>query len=131
MNIRICYSGKKVLVTGACGFIGSHLCRRLLALGGDVYGLDIVERHSNLDNIHWRQSDMAEASATFDTIRSIKPDIIFHLGSYVTGSRDSEFVFPTFRSNLVSTVNLLMAVKETGCQRVVLEIGRASCRERV
>jgi nucleoside-diphosphate-sugar epimerase len=50
----------------------------------------------------------------------VKPDIIFHLGSYVAGSRNLEFVLSTFHSNLASTVNLLTAAAQTGCHRIIL-----------
>lgn len=113
-------SGKRVLVTGAAGFIGSHLCRRLLALGADVFGVDVAEPLRGLEDVRWRQSDMAEMSASHSAVRSIKPDIVFHLSSYVSGSRDPDVVYPTFRSNLMSTVNILTALDGAKCQRVVL-----------
>ena len=120
MNTPIGFSGKKILITGAAGFIGSHLCRRMGTLGGEIHALDIVNRRSGLDDLHWWQSDLAEPSEVQRLIRSIKPDIIIHLGGYVTGSRNADVVGPTFRSNLMGTVNLLSAAEKVGCQRLIL-----------
>ncbi|HPR60127.1 MAG TPA: GDP-mannose 4,6-dehydratase, partial [Prolixibacteraceae bacterium] len=48
---------KKILVTGCAGFIGSHLCEKLLALGYQVSGIDNFDpfysptiKHKNLSN---------------------------------------------------------------------------------
>ena len=50
----------------------------------------------------------------------IEPDIIYHLGSHVAGSRSLELVLSTFQSNLASTVNLLTAATKIGCERIIL-----------
>ena len=50
----------------------------------------------------------------------VRPDWIFHLASHVTGARDLAVVLPTFHGNLTTTVNLLTAATEVGCQRLVL-----------
>jgi UDP-glucose 4-epimerase len=50
----------------------------------------------------------------------IEPEIIFHLASEVTGSRELERVLPTFHSNLASTVTVLVEATKVGCVRVVL-----------
>ncbi|MGB9291465.1 MAG: NAD-dependent epimerase/dehydratase family protein, partial [Terracidiphilus sp.] len=50
----------------------------------------------------------------------VQPNFVFHLASQVTGARKLDVVLPTFYDNLVSTVHLLTAVAEIGCQRVIL-----------
>jgi UDP-glucose 4-epimerase len=51
---------------------------------------------------------------------AIRPEIVFHLASGVTGSREIAQVRPTFENNLASTVNLLLAATEADCERIVL-----------
>ena len=112
--------GRKIFVTGAGGFIGSHLCRMLGERGAEVHGLSRSRRGNSEGKMHWWQGDLADASLMRNLLATIKPDIIFHLASYVAGSRDLQLVRPTFESNLASTVNLLTIVSEIGCHRIVL-----------
>ena len=53
-------------------------------------------------------------------VDEVAPDFVFHLASHVYGSRDLSLVEPTFRDNLASTVNLLTALAERDCRRIVL-----------
>jgi nucleoside-diphosphate-sugar epimerase len=48
------------------------------------------------------------------------PDLVYHLASHVSGSRDIELVAPTVRANFLSTLNVLAAATSAGCFRVVL-----------
>lgn len=109
---------KKVIVTGATGFVGSHLVRRLLNEGAQVHAF--VRRSSNL----WRIEDIKarltlhEVSLTDTdllnkTIESIKPDHVFHLATYggVGGQADNQQIMDT---NYIGTVNLLNACNNAG-----------------
>lgn len=113
-------ASRRVFVTGAAGFIGSHLCRTLLDGGAEVHGISRKTQADCQGGMHWWQGDLADASIVRDRIAAIKPDIIFHLASHVAGSRDLRLIRPTFESNLVSTVNLLTVGSEIGCHRIIL-----------
>lgn len=114
------FSSQRIFVTGAGGFIGSHLSRRLSGYGAEVHGLFRRIRGNNEGDMHWWQGDLADASIIRNLLTRIKPDIIFHLASHVAGSRELRLVQATFESNLVSTVNLLTVAAEIGCHRIVL-----------
>jgi nucleoside-diphosphate-sugar epimerase len=113
-------SGKKILVTGATGFIGAHLCRQLLEYNTTVHGISRNPPPQNREDIHWWRGDLVDFEFMQKVTVEAKPDIMFHLGSHVAGSRSLELVLPTFHSNLSSTVNLLTAATQTGCHRIIL-----------
>jgi UDP-glucose 4-epimerase len=110
---------KKVLVTGASGFIGTHLCRGLVTTEADIYGISRTPQPTSL-HMQWWQGDLEDIACVRNLIRKIAPDVVYHLASNVTGSRDLDRVLPTLHSNFVSTVNLLTALTEIGCDRIVL-----------
>jgi nucleoside-diphosphate-sugar epimerase len=64
--------------------------------------------------------DLSDASNVSRLVSEVRPDFVFHLASHVAGSRSRDLVLPTFRDNLASTVNLLLAAAETSCRRFVL-----------
>jgi UDP-glucose 4-epimerase len=114
------FLGRKILVTGASGFIGSHLCRRLCGVGAEVHGTSRTTRAGNDMGIHWWQGDLADTEMVRKLLTTVRPDVIFHLASYVAGTRDVDAVMPMFQSNLANTVNLLTLATDIGCRRIVL-----------
>lgn len=111
--------GKNVLVTGAGGFIGSHLCNRLLEYGTIIHGVTRKTRTGD-EHIVWWHGNLTDIVFVKNIFKHAKPDFIFHLASHVSGSRDIDMVIPTFQGNLANTVNLLIAATEFGCKRLVL-----------
>lgn len=70
----------KILVTGAAGFIGYHLCERLLALGHSVTGLDNLNDYYDVNLKHARLSELGIAAVSEDNVTvvsSIYPDFRF------------------------------------------------------
>lgn len=114
-------SGRRVLITGASGFIGYHLAQRLIAIGAEAHGISREPASSrSIDGLHWHQGDVADDVFLGQVFETARPEFIVHLASEVTGSRDLQVVPVTLRSNLISTVNLLNLVTRHGCQRLVL-----------
>lgn len=113
------FSGQKVLVTGASGFLGSHLCERLRQAGAEIYGVSRMERSGGPETIQWRKVDLTEAAQVRRLWSSIKPDIVFHLSALSSAGVELDLVLPTFSSILVSTVNILTIATEAGCRRMV------------
>ena len=112
--------GNKVLITGGSGFLGSHLCRRLLESGAEVHASSRQSGVQHKEGVHWWQVDLTDLNAARALVTKVKPDVIYHLTGAVGASPARELVLPTFHSLLVSTVNLLTVVAETGCRRFIL-----------
>ncbi|MEU1385879.1 MULTISPECIES: NAD-dependent epimerase/dehydratase family protein [unclassified Nonomuraea] len=106
-----------VLVTGAAGFIGSHLAARLRVLGAQVHAVSRRPQRARHGEI-WHQARLDDAGDTARLFRSVRPDLLFHLAGEVTGSRGDEVVRATLESNVVGAVNVLSAAREHGVRTV-------------
>jgi UDP-glucose 4-epimerase len=113
-------AGRTVLVTGGSGFIGGHLCRRLVSCGAKLHAVSRELRPSDNEHLQWWRGDFRDLATVRRVFSAVRPDIVFHLASRVTGARELGEVLPTFYDNLASTVQLLTAAAEIGCQRIVL-----------
>src|SRR5450432_1283444 len=112
--------GQRILITGANGFIGSHLCHRLDQGQAEVHAVYRTQRPLQAGRERWWQADLSDEGSVRHLFREIRPDVIFHLASHVKGAPNLEHVLPTFRSNLQSTINLLTLAAENGCKRMVI-----------
>lgn len=109
---------ERVLVTGASGFIGTHLCRRLLTEGADVHGLSRFPREA--EEMTWWEADLRDADAAARLVRDLRPEVIVHLAGHVSGSRALGSVVRALNDNLLTTVHVLLAAAEAGCRRLLL-----------
>jgi UDP-glucose 4-epimerase len=118
VSVPAALGGRTVLVTGASGFVGSAL-RRRLAASMDVH---VVSRQAQptSDGEHWWVVDLAQLDQVRALLQRVRPDVIFHLATHAAAARDLGLVLPTFTSSLVSTVNLATVATELGCRRFVL-----------
>src|SRR4030042_3674643 len=114
---------KIVLVTGAAGFIGSHLTRRLLEEGAEVHVL--LKKDFNqfrikdiLKNLTLWYGDLRNFQSICSCIKSSRPQIIFHLAALLNVNRASELIEPMIDINIKGTLNLLRGVIE---EQIALE----------
>jgi UDP-glucose 4-epimerase len=113
------FDGRTVLVTGGLGFIGSALVLALKKAGAEIHTVSRRPLDASGQGRHWR-ADLTDTDCVVRLAREIKPQFVFHLASHVMGAPDLLHVLPTFHSNLQSTVNLLSALADVGCGRMVI-----------
>ena len=106
---------KKILITGACGMMGSHMIDFYSTMGKTVYGT-FYKPTTNLSEYSHKaimeECDVRYFYPVFKIISSIKPDVIFHLAaqSYPTVSIDRPQ--ETFDTNVNGTINVFESIKE-------------------
>lgn len=110
--------GQKVLVTGASGFLGTHVCRRLTDLGAMVSGVSRSESRNSCCN-QWFRADMADIDSVQRVFKAAQPEVVFHLSGHGVGAPDLENVLPTFRNDLLTSVNVLTVATRQGVRRLI------------
>jgi len=121
------YSGKKVLVTGGLGFIGSNLAIKLVHLGADVTILDVLwpDHGGNLFNIEPVKKDLQVNICDIRDEYAVKTlvkdkDFIFHLAgqcSHVLGQLDP---YPDIDINIHGTAVVMEAVRKYAPEAVTI-----------
>ena len=74
---------KRVLVTGATGFIGSHCLVPLLQRGYEVHAVSTKSGMKAESSIIWHQADLLDGSAAGRLMEAVKPTHLLHLAWYV------------------------------------------------
>ena len=119
-------SGARALVTGAAGFIGSHLVRRLIAEGMEVHALTkavssvFPARLADVrDRVHWLEGNLTDRSAMDAVVGRVQPDYVFHLGAFTHVGKSWYRVDECIQTNIQGTVNLLQALERVEYRRFV------------
>lgn len=117
----------KILVTGAAGFIGSHLVDELLEKENEIVAVDNLSlgRMSNLDNavknpkFKFFQFDILDKDKLFNLFETEKFDVVFHLAanSDIAKSHDNPGV--DFDNTFLTTYNVLLAMKKFDVKKIV------------
>ncbi len=115
----------KVLVTGAAGFIGYHVARRLAETNRcDVLGIDNLNDYYSvelkrarlaqlepLEKFRFVQSDFSDAAAIAGLVKHFRPDYVIHLGAQAGVRYSMENPSAYVQSNFAGFVNLLEALR--------------------
>jgi nucleoside-diphosphate-sugar epimerase len=99
--------GRRVLVTGGSGFIGTHLIARLLECGYEVANVDILPPQLT-QNACWHNVSILDAKEITRVVAEFRPTMVVHLAAYASVEAKS---MAEFRVNIDGTANLLAAIK--------------------
>lgn len=127
---KVSLNDKRVLVTGGCGFIGSHLVKRLLTEGAKVsimcrMGTQTWRLEEELKNISIHEVDITDSTKVENATKEICPEIVFHLAAYGVDSAQKEYI-KAVNTNILGTINILNSAKGVGCKKFI-NVG--SCAE--
>jgi NAD dependent epimerase/dehydratase len=122
------WNSKSILITGAGGFIGSHLAEQVIERGarvrafvrynsrGDWGMLKLLPKHK-LDEIEVCAGDLRDSHAVHCAVR--KTEIVFHLGALI--AIPYSYIHPreTIETNVMGALNVMSAASEVGVDRVI------------
>ena len=122
------WNKKSVLVTGAGGFIGSHLTERMVELGTSVkafvrynsrndWGLLELLPKQTLDKIEVIMGDLRDIDAIRHAAKEV--DVIFHLGSLIAIPYSYTHPRETIETNIFGALNILTAAKENSIEKLI------------
>ena len=100
----------RVLITGAAGFIGSHVADACLQLGMEVVATDDLSggyRENVPDDAEWIEGDLRDGDFVSDLWQGRKFDYVYHLGAYAAEGLSHFIRAYNYRTNLEATVNLV------------------------
>jgi GDPmannose 4,6-dehydratase len=127
------FEDRRILITGISGFVGSHLAKKLLNAGAEVYGIirrradwsnpqNLIDRGIK-DDVMLIEGDLLDVSSIARALDISQPEIVFHLAaqSFVPQS----FLNPveTMQINCIGTLNLLEAIRIKNIDPVIVFAG--------
>ncbi|TDL51860.1 NAD-dependent epimerase/dehydratase family protein [Paenibacillus dendritiformis] len=101
----------RALITGATGFVGTHLSKLLIEKGYKVWGLSRSRAYN--DNVTIVKDDLSNEESLIQLINEIKPTHIYHLSGQSSVRKSWDFKKDTFQINVFQTMNLLEAVRKS------------------
>ncbi|ODR96791.1 capsular biosynthesis protein CpsI [Methyloceanibacter marginalis] len=122
----------KILVTGAAGFIGFHVSRKLLDRGAEVVGLDNMNSYYDVklkearlsqltryDSFSFIRGDLVDSPMVFELFATHKPERVIHLaaqaGVRYSLTRPEDYI----QSNIVGFLNILEACREHEAEHLI------------
>jgi nucleoside-diphosphate-sugar epimerase len=121
--------GKKerVLITGATGFVGANLVRRLVSRGANVHiivrdGSDLWRIRSMLPCVTVHRANLTDARAIMSVVQNALPYVVYHAAAHGLFLKQKE-ADQMIVSNILGTVNLFEALRHVGSANCIVNIG--------
>ncbi|MFO0886559.1 MAG: UDP-glucose 4-epimerase GalE [Pirellulales bacterium] len=111
----------KILVTGGCGYIGSHTVKHLSQQGHEIVVLDNLSRGHRWAN-RWgilEESDLLDQPALRDVFQKYRPEAVIHFAAYALVGESVKLPGIYYRNNFVGSLNLVEAMLDSGCRSLV------------
>jgi GDP-4-dehydro-6-deoxy-D-mannose reductase len=111
--------GNKILITGASGFVGSHLIDHL---GKDtdnlLFGTSFSKKHTNnleqnQTRIQMSEVDLQNEGEVYELIDKVKPDVIYHLAAFTSPADSFKSPRETVLNNIACQINIFEAMRKS------------------
>ena len=120
---------KKVLITGGCGYIGSHIAVELLAkdygvviydnlINSSTIALDRVEEISG-KKLTFYEADVLDKDKLIEVLKNEKIDVVIHCAALKAVGESVKKPLEYYHNNITGTLSLLAAMIEVGCKNII------------
>lgn len=114
--VREFFQNKRILITGASGFVGAHLYEKLISLGAKVYGISdsgqIDQYNLKINVVNYAEID--------SLLKEKKIEICFHLAGVSLVEQGQEDPYKTFNINVGGTINILESARKNKLKKVII-----------
>jgi len=111
-------SGRRVLVTGASGFLGAHVVRRMVKEGAQVFAVSSSASVGTpgrlggvIDQIVLLEANLTDPSSLAHVVATSKPELVIHQGAFTHVGKSFFRIDENIQTNIQGTVNLLLALE--------------------
>lgn len=119
----------KYLITGGCGFLGANLSSEVLAKGEELYIFDNLNIKNSYRNLEWLRNkghfkfihaDIRNLNDVENVIKSITPDVIFHVAGQVAMTTSLINPKMDFEVNMLGSLNILESVRKYSLDSIII-----------
>jgi UDP-glucose 4-epimerase len=111
----------KILVTGGAGYIGSHVVKALGNAGHDLHVFDNLSTGHHWAVLSGRlvRGDLADRPFITETLKAFRPEAVMHFAASIQVEESVREPLAYYRNNVIHSLNLLDAMRETGVTRFI------------
>lgn len=111
----------KILVTGGAGYIGSHVVKTLGEEGHDLVIFDNLSTGHEWAILAGRliRGELSDRPFITETLKTFRPEAVIHFAASIQVEESVREPLAYYRNNVINTLNLLDAMRETGVRRLI------------